>query len=156
MNAKVSRTVVRSSASALSDMEDDLNDSTSDNIDPALLADDVATPPPPKTLATVKNPAAIVSEPKFTPASKFRAQASSSIGNMGEFMKLKMVSEEKKANAMERKLDLDTAKFELEKKRAKVDTQQAKVEMARTVFQMDGVDPQVRKAANEYLLTLFI
>jgi hypothetical protein len=48
MNAKVSRTVVRSSASALSDMEDDLNDSTSDNIDPALLADDLETRLPPR------------------------------------------------------------------------------------------------------------
>jgi hypothetical protein len=75
---------------------------------------------------------------------------------MGEFMKLKMVSEDKKANAMERKLDLDAAEFELEKKRAEVDTQQAKVEMARMAFPMDGVDPQVHKAANEYLLTLFI
>ncbi|KAF7372101.1 Histone acetyltransferase [Mycena venus] len=155
MNAKVSRAVVRNSASALSDIEEDLNGCTSDNIDPTLLADDLTMPPPSKTPAPAKNPAAVVSEPRFTLASKFRTQASTSMGNMGELVRMKMVSEEKKAKGMEEKLGLDKEKLDLEKKRVEVDTQQAKVQMARTILEMDGADAEVRKAANHFLLNLF-
>lgn len=144
-SAKVSRPVVRNSASALSDIED--NDDQTNDIDPVLLAEDHNTP---KTPAPAKNP-----EPKFTPASKFRAQAANSFGNISELVKIKMASEEKKAMAMEEKLNLDKAKLELEKKRVELDTQRGKVDMARTVLEMDGAAPEVKNAANAFLLALF-
>ncbi|KAF7362661.1 hypothetical protein MVEN_00615400 [Mycena venus] len=153
-NAKVSRPVVRNSASALSDADEDDDDQSYGNIDPLLLDEDRKTSPAPRTPASRK-PAAIVSEPKFTPASRFRTQTSNSLGNMAEFMKIKIASEEKKAKAMEDKLDLDKAKLELEKKRVEIDTQKGKVEMAHTVLEMEGATPEVKNAANAYLLTLF-
>jgi hypothetical protein len=149
-SAKVSRPVVRNSASALSDIED--NDDQTNDIDPVLLAEDHNAP---KTPAPAKIPAAVVSEPKFTPASKFRAQAANSFGNISELVKIKMASEEKKAMAMEEKLNLDKAKLELEKKRVELDTQRGKVDMARTVLEMDGAAPEVKNAANAFLLALF-
>ncbi|KAJ6560576.1 hypothetical protein DFH09DRAFT_1483219 [Mycena vulgaris] len=157
-SAKVTREVVRNSASALYDLEDDslLRDSD-DNIEPLLLAESRAaqTSAAPKTPAPRKNAAAIVSEPKHTPASHFCTQATSSLANLGEFMKIKMVSEEKKTKAFEAKLELDHAKLQLEREKAKVDAEKAKVEMARNVFSMDGASDEVKAAANKYLLSLF-
>jgi hypothetical protein len=75
---------------------------------------------------------------------------------MGEFMKIKILSEEKKSKAMEAKLELDKAKLELEKRRVEVDTQKEKVEMARAVLGMEGTSAEVKTAANNYLLGLFM
>ncbi|KAJ6536517.1 hypothetical protein DFH09DRAFT_1091274 [Mycena vulgaris] len=133
-SAKVTREVVCNSASALSDLEDDslLRDSD-DNIEPLLLAESRAaqTSAAPKTPAPRKNAAAIVSEPKHTPTSHFRTQATSSLGNLGEFMKIKMVSKEKKTKAFEAKLELDHAKLQVEREKAKVDAEKAKVDARR-------------------------
>ncbi|KAJ7936945.1 hypothetical protein B0H13DRAFT_1853013 [Mycena leptocephala] len=126
-SAKVSREVVRNSTCALSDVEEEYDNT----IDPLLFNEDGASHHAPKTPAPAKDPATVVSEPKFMPSSKFRTQASNWLGNMGEFMKIKMLSERKKSKAMEAKLELDKAKLELEKRRVEVDTQKGKVEMAR-------------------------
>ncbi|KAJ7663567.1 hypothetical protein B0H17DRAFT_1211578 [Mycena rosella] len=151
-SAKVSREIVRNSASAISGLEDNPDNDDSDsesNIHPDLRAEsDLGTvaasqaPPAPKT------PAATVSEPKYTPMSNFRKQASSSFGNLGEFMKMRMASEEKKASALDAKLALEREKLELDKVKAKV-------EMAANVFTMEGVSDEVKNAANAYLRSVF-
>ncbi|KAJ7201483.1 hypothetical protein C8J57DRAFT_1625522 [Mycena rebaudengoi] len=152
-SAKVTRHVIRNSASALSDTEEDLI--CDDHIDPSLR-EQSQTPLPAKTAtAAQQNPKGIVSEPKFTPASKFRSQVGSSLGSIGELVKVKAMSEEKKAKALDAKLELDVQKFELEKTRVKLEEDKAKVDMARTVFAMDGASAEVKDAANKYLLTLF-
>ncbi|KAJ6559721.1 hypothetical protein B0H19DRAFT_1069450 [Mycena capillaripes] len=156
-SAKVSRDIVRNSASALSDRDDD-DDESSDGdsmVDPTLRAQGSVSVRSVKTPASGKNPAATVSEPKHTPASKFRAQANNSLGNMGEYMKVKMLSEDKKAQMMDAKLDLDKAKLELEKQKVELDTQRGKVEMARTVLAMEGTTAEVKNACNTFLLSLF-
>ncbi|KAJ6528963.1 hypothetical protein B0H19DRAFT_1333663 [Mycena capillaripes] len=156
-SAKVSRDIVRNSASALSDRDDD-DDESSDGdsmVDPTLCAQGSVSVRSVKTPASGKNPGATVSEPKHTPASKFRAQANNSLGNMGEFMKVKMLSEDKKAQMMDAKLGLDKAKLELEKQKVELDTQRGKVEMARTVLAMEGTTAEVKNACNTFLLSLF-
>lgn len=159
-SAKVTREVVRNSASTLSDVED--NDKTlnsDDNMDPLIIAESrtaqTATTGPPKTPASRKDLAAIVTEPKHTPASHFRTQATSSFGNMGEYMKVKMASEDKKSKVLEAKLQLDQAKFELDQEKAKTDAQKAKLDMAQRVMSMDGASEEVKTAANQFLLSLF-
>ncbi|KAJ7149325.1 hypothetical protein C8R43DRAFT_1128679 [Mycena crocata] len=96
-SAKVTREVVRNSATPLSDLEDNddlaATQNSDDQIDPTLRH--AAAP---QTPGASKNPATVVSEPKHTPASAFRTQANSSLGNMGEFLKMKMVSEEVAGN----------------------------------------------------------
>ncbi|KAJ7154411.1 hypothetical protein C8R43DRAFT_1126491 [Mycena crocata] len=151
-SAKVSREVVRNSASALSDLDVGFDDgNTSDgHIDPALRREDQSMTNPPK------NAAAVVSEPKHTPASRFRTQANNSLGHMGEFMKAKMSSEEKKTKLMEAKLEMDQAKLALEKQRVESDAQRAKVEMARTVLSTEGASSEAKNAANAYLVSLFL
>ncbi|KAJ7125512.1 hypothetical protein C8R43DRAFT_1135358 [Mycena crocata] len=151
-SAKVSREVVRNSASALSDLDVGFDDgNTSDgHIDPALRREDQSMTNPPK------NAAAVVSEPKHTPASRFRTQANNSLGHMGEFMKAKMSSEEKKTKLMEAKLEMDQVKLALEKQRAESDAQRAKVEMARTVLSTEGASSEAKNAANAYLVSLFL
>lgn len=138
-SAKVTRPVVRSSAAPLSDVEDFAED-LDDTIDPTLKAD---------SKAVLKTPAATVSEPKHVaPATKFRTQATQAFGNIGDYLQVKMAADEKKAKALEAKLELDEKRFEL-------DRQKAKVEMARSVFQMDGVSADVKDAANSFLLDFF-
>ncbi|KAJ7258140.1 hypothetical protein C8J57DRAFT_1516025 [Mycena rebaudengoi] len=147
-SAKVSREVIYNSASALSDREDngDGNDSDIDGkLDPVLLAESRAAASAP---VVPKTPAAMVSEPKHTPSSNFRKQANHSFGNIGEFMKMKMLSEEKKTHALDEKLKLEHEKLELDKAKAKVD-------MARNVFAMPGASDEVKEAANAYLLSVF-
>ncbi|KAJ7513154.1 hypothetical protein B0H11DRAFT_2213683 [Mycena galericulata] len=140
-SAKVTRPVVRSSVAPLSDVEDFADDS---DIDPELKDTTNSMTPTPKT------PAATVSEPKYvTPASKFRAQAAQSLGNIGEYLKAKMAADEKKTHAFEAKLELDEKRFEL-------DRQKAKVEMARTVCAMDVVSADVKDAANSFLRDYFM
>ncbi|KAJ7435648.1 hypothetical protein B0H11DRAFT_673196 [Mycena galericulata] len=148
-SAKVSRQFARNSASIISDFEDGLSDEERDsdsNIHPALRdgsrAANAAASLVPKT------PAAVVSEPKHVPSSNLRKQANNSFGNIGEFMKMKMVSEEKKTNALQARLDLEREKLELDKAKGKV-------EMARAVLTMDGVDDEVKATANAYLKCLF-
>ncbi|KAK6993040.1 hypothetical protein R3P38DRAFT_2801014 [Favolaschia claudopus] len=125
-NAKVARPVIRSSAAPLSDVDDD-----EENVDPVLLAEERKAGGVPKTPA-VKNPATVVSETKFTPASKFRTQVNNSLGNMSELVKVKMAAEEKKSRALEAKLELEKEKLDLEKKRMEIDNNKGKVDMART------------------------
>ncbi|KAJ7310895.1 hypothetical protein DFH08DRAFT_943907 [Mycena albidolilacea] len=139
-SAKVSRPVIRNSASAISDIDESGNDSdnSDSNIHPDLRA---RAPPVPKT------PAATVSEPKHTPASNLRKQAGLSFGNLGDFVKMKMVSEEKNT-MLEARLKLDREKLELEITKGKVD-------MASTVLGIPGADENVKVAANAYLLSLF-
>ncbi|KAJ7768620.1 hypothetical protein DFH07DRAFT_807425 [Mycena maculata] len=135
-SAKVIRPVVRGSAAALSDVED-FDDMSDDGIDPAL-----------KEMVS-KGPAATVSEPKHVaPASKFRAQAAQSFGNIGEYLKVKVVADEKKAKALEAKLELDEKRFELERQRAKVT-------LAKDVCEANGMSEEVKNAANSYLLAFF-
>ncbi|KAJ7108080.1 hypothetical protein C8R43DRAFT_1140110 [Mycena crocata] len=130
-SAKISREVVRNSASALSDAEVNLDDDGADsdaNINPVLLAQSRTTtshPAPPKPLPQLN-----------------------SFGAIGDFMKMKMVSEEKRTHALDAKLQLEREKLELDKAKAKVD-------MARNVFQMEGASNQVKDAANAYLLSIF-
>jgi hypothetical protein len=63
-------------------------------------------------------------------------------------MKMRMISDEKKATALDARLALEREKLELDKAKSKV-------EMARLVFTMDGVDEEVKTAANSYLKYLF-
>jgi hypothetical protein len=143
----VSREVVRNSATPLSDLEDnDNSDATIETVHPTNA---------PQTPGPSKNAAAVVSEPKHTPASKFRLQANTSFGNMGEFMKLRMASEEKKSQALDRKLELEHARFELEKRKADTEEQKARLEMAQAVFAMEGADAETKDAANAYVRSLF-
>ncbi|KAJ7661791.1 hypothetical protein B0H17DRAFT_1212117 [Mycena rosella] len=130
-------TVVRDSASALSDIDVNVDDGD-EVIDPSLRDEDHAS----QTSAPAKNSAAIVSELKHTPVSRFHAQANNSLGNMGEYIKIKMASEEKKAKVMDAKLELDQAKLLLEKQKADAEAQKTKVEMARAVLQMEGVSAE--------------
>ncbi|KAJ7702841.1 hypothetical protein B0H17DRAFT_1194702 [Mycena rosella] len=134
-STKVSRQVVRNSAAALSDLDinvDDEVNSGDDTIDPSLR---IAS----KTPAPAKSSVAMVSEPKHTPASRFHVQANNSLGNMGDYIKIKILSE-KKAKAMDAKLELDQAKLALEKQKADAELQKSKIEMARAVIQMEGVE----------------
>ncbi|KAJ7746115.1 hypothetical protein DFH07DRAFT_962994 [Mycena maculata] len=135
-SAKVTRPVVRSSAAPLSDAEDLDNESDDGAIDPILKSQ------------TKKTAAATVSEPKHAPASKFRAQASESFGNIGALVKVKIAADEKRAQALGAKLELDERRFKLESTKAKVD-------LARSVFGTDGVSAEVRDAANSFLLGYF-
>ncbi|KAJ7202482.1 hypothetical protein C8J57DRAFT_1543236 [Mycena rebaudengoi] len=124
----------------------DGNDSDTDGkLDPVLLAESCAAASAP---VVPKTPAATVSEPKHTPSSNFRKQTNHSFGNIGEFMKMKMLSEEKKTHALDEKLKLEREKSELDKAKAKVD-------MARNVFAMPGASDEVKEAANAYLLSVF-
>lgn len=98
----------RNSTAPLSDAED-LSANSDDNLDPMLKAE---------SKHNLKNPAATVSEPKHVPAaSKFRAQTAQSFGNIGEYLKVKIVADEKKAKALEAKLELDECRFELDRQR---------------------------------------
>ncbi|KAJ7027504.1 hypothetical protein C8F04DRAFT_89707 [Mycena alexandri] len=136
-SAKVMRKVVRSSAAAISDLDDD-GDSDKEaegNIHPSLQK-------------TKHSAAAIVTEPKHTPASAFRKQVGQSFSGLGDFMKIKAAAEEKKAAVLDARLAFDREKLELEKARGKVD-------MAQKVLAMAGASDQVRDAANAFLLTLF-
>ncbi|KAJ7229783.1 hypothetical protein GGX14DRAFT_383747 [Mycena pura] len=155
-SAKVTRETVRNSASALSDQEDNdtVNQDSDNNIDPHLLEESRAaqTTGALNTPAPCKPASATVSEPKHTPASRFRTH---SFGNMGDFIKLKMESEEKKTKAYEAKLELDQAKFQLERERAALDEKKAKADMARMVMSTDGMTDEVKAAANNFLLNLF-
>ncbi|KAJ6605029.1 hypothetical protein B0H10DRAFT_2077278, partial [Mycena sp. CBHHK59/15] len=103
------------------------------------------TQPAPRVQQT---PAATVSEPKHTPSSNFRKQVTHSFGNLGEIMKMKMVSEEKKASVLESRLNLDREKLEMDKTKGKV-------EMAHTVLSTPGASDEVKEAANAWLLTVF-
>lgn len=157
-SAKVTREVVRNSASALSDVEDTTLDLTSDDIiDPVLRQPPAATPSStlPTTPAPRKNPAGIVSEPKHTPANNFRSQATSSLGNIGEYMRVKMAAEEVKAKAFEARLEMDQKKLDLEAEKMKAELDKSKVDMAQKVLGMDGASEEVKAAANEFLLGLF-
>ncbi|KAJ7038657.1 hypothetical protein C8F04DRAFT_1231840 [Mycena alexandri] len=151
-NPKVARAVVRNSAAAISDIEDDdvaiLSQNSDDNINPLLRGE-------PKTPAPRKNATAIVSERKHTPASQLRTQATSSFGNIGEFMKIKMASEEKKSKAIDARLELDRLKLELEQARVKTEEDRSRADMARTVLSAPGVSDEVKNAANAFLLNLF-
>jgi len=138
-SAKVSREVVRNSATAISDLDDDSGDDSDVNIHPELCK------PVPRAPQT---PAATVSEPKHTPSSTFRKQVTSSFGNLGELMKMKMVAEEKKASVLDARLNLEREKLEMDKAKGKV-------EMAHTVLSTPGASDQVKEAANAWLLTLF-
>ncbi|KAJ7330890.1 hypothetical protein DFH08DRAFT_940180 [Mycena albidolilacea] len=144
-SSKVARTVVRSSASALSDLDNDsdIEHSSDANIDPALREQSRTTP------------ASQVSEPKHVPSSSLRKQANVSFSSMGDLVKMKMKSEENKANALEAKLAIEREKLDLEKARVELDKAKGKVEMARMVLEMNGVDDEVKGAANEFLKTLF-
>ncbi|KAJ7152199.1 hypothetical protein C8R43DRAFT_886355, partial [Mycena crocata] len=135
-SAKVTRPVVRNSAAPLSDVDDLGNESDDVEIDPVLKSQ------------TKKTAAATVTEPKHASASKFRAQASHSLGNIGELVKVKMAADEKRAKALDAKLELDERRFRLESTRTKVD-------LARTVFSTDGVSAEVKNAANSFLLDYF-
>ncbi|KAJ7743694.1 hypothetical protein DFH07DRAFT_979441 [Mycena maculata] len=139
-SAKVSREIVRNSALALSDVED--HENSDDCINPVLLAESHAgqTTTVLQTPRPRKNPATIVSESKHMPANHFRSQSTSSFGNIGEYVKIKLVSEEK---------------LHLEQERAKAKVIKGKVEMAEKVLEMNGTTDEVKAAANEFLLGLF-
>ena len=154
--------MVRNSASALSDINDHetaFAPNSDENINPILLEESrtarAQATPAPKTPAAPKNSAAIVSEPKHTPATHFRSQATSSFGNIGEYVKIKMISEEAKAKAFEAKLVMDQAKLKLEQEKMKADLDKGKVDMAQKVLEMDGASKEVKEAANQFLLSLF-
>ncbi|KAJ6579304.1 hypothetical protein B0H10DRAFT_2342839 [Mycena sp. CBHHK59/15] len=138
-SAKVSRAAVRNSASPISDHDNDSGDDSDIYIHPELRK------PAPRVQQT---PAATVSEPKHTPSSNFRKQVTHSFGNLGEIMKMKMVSEEKKASVLESRLNLDREKLEMDKTKGKV-------EMAHTVLSTPGASDEVKEAANAWLLTVF-
>lgn len=153
-SAKVSREVVRNSATPLSDPEDNDNlDATIETVHPTNAPQTPTNAP--QTPGPSNNAAAVVSEPKHTPASKFRLQANTSFGNMGEFMKIRMASEEKKSQVLNRKLELEHARFELEKRKADTEEQKARLEMAQVVFAMEGADAETKDAANAYVRSLF-
>ncbi|KAJ7852133.1 hypothetical protein B0H13DRAFT_2398919 [Mycena leptocephala] len=141
-SAKVARPVVRSSASALSDLDDDLsedNDSSDAHIDPDLRKGALRVP---------KTPAAIVSEPKHAPSSAFRKQVNGSFSGLGEFMKIKVATEEKKTTMLDAKLALDRERLEMDKAKGKID-------MAERVLAMPGASNEVKERVNAYLLDYF-
>ncbi|KAJ6615322.1 hypothetical protein B0H10DRAFT_1950022 [Mycena sp. CBHHK59/15] len=159
-SAKVTREVVRNSASALSDIEDHetaFAPNSDDNINPLLLEEShvARASTALKTPAAQKNPAAIVSEPKHTPATHFRSQATSSFGNISEYVKIKMISEEAKAKAFDAKLVMDQTKLQLEQEKTKAELDKGKGDMVQKVLEMDGASEEVKAAANEFLLSLF-
>ncbi|KAJ7746035.1 hypothetical protein B0H16DRAFT_967733 [Mycena metata] len=131
-SAKVARKVVRSSAAALSDLEND--DDSDKEVDPMLRKR--------------KPAAAVVTEPKHTPASAFRKQVGNSFSGLGDFMKIKAAAEEKKAAVLDARLAFDREKLDMEKTRGKVD-------IAEKILSMPGASDQARDAANAFLLTLF-
>ncbi|KAJ7311716.1 hypothetical protein DFH08DRAFT_822481 [Mycena albidolilacea] len=134
--------VAHSSASAISDLDDDDdhdNSSLDANVDPELRKAALRVP---------KTPAAIVSEPKHTPSSAFCKQINSSFSGLGEFMKVKMVAEEKKATMLDAKLALDRERLEMDKAKGKVD-------MAERVLAMLGASTEVKERINAYLLDYF-
>ncbi|KAJ7358271.1 hypothetical protein DFH08DRAFT_440520 [Mycena albidolilacea] len=137
-SAKVAREVVRSSASAISDLDDDSSDSDA-AIHPELCKATVRVP---------KTPAATVSEPKHTPSSAFRKQVTNSFSGLGDFMKMKAVAEEKKASVLDARLVIEREKLEMDKTKGKV-------EMAEKVLSMAGASDEAKVAANMFLLNLF-
>ncbi|KAJ7325410.1 hypothetical protein DFH08DRAFT_787542 [Mycena albidolilacea] len=137
-SAKVAREVVRSSASAISDLDDDSSDSDA-TIHPELRKAAVRVP---------KTPAATVSEPKHTPSSAFRKQVTNSFSGLGDFMKMKAVAEEKKASVLDARLVIEREKLEMDKTKGKV-------EMAEKVLSMAGASDEAKVAANTFLLNLF-
>ncbi|KAJ7847977.1 hypothetical protein B0H13DRAFT_2404812, partial [Mycena leptocephala] len=151
-SAKVAREVVQNSAASISDIDDNFDEEEGDsegNIHPLLLEESRAIKKAAMLAPSVpKTPAAIVSEPKHVPSSAFRKQTTNSFGNIGEYMKMKMISEEKKTTVLDAKLGLEREKLELDKMKGKV-------EMARSVFAMDGTTEEVKDAANAFLLSLF-
>ncbi|KAJ6612778.1 hypothetical protein B0H10DRAFT_2278296 [Mycena sp. CBHHK59/15] len=136
-SAKVSQAAVRNSATPISD--NDSGDDSDIYIHPELRK------PAPRVQQT---PAATVSEPKHTPSLNFRKQVTHSFGNLGEIMKMKMVSEEKKVSVLESRLNLDREKLEMDKTKGKV-------EMAHKVLSTPGASDEVKEAANAWLLTVF-
>ncbi|KAK7000627.1 histone acetyltransferase [Favolaschia claudopus] len=135
-SSKITRKVARNSASALSDREEEVSSEEADTKDVKPAG------------RVPKTPVSTVSEPKHTPASGFRKQVGSSLNSLGEFMKVKLVSEEKKAGVLDAKLKLEREKFEVDKMRGKV-------EMAHQVLNSAGASDEVRNAANAFLLGLF-
>ncbi|KAJ7895810.1 hypothetical protein B0H13DRAFT_1885420 [Mycena leptocephala] len=127
-SAKVARKVVRSSASAISDLDDDSSESDA-NIHPKL-----------RKAAVPKTPAAIVSEPKHAPSSAFRKQVTNSFSGLGDFMKMKAAAEEKKASVLDARL---------------VIVEREKLEMDKRRESMAGASDEAKVAANTFLLNLF-
>ena len=80
--------------------------------------------------------------------SNLRKQANVSLGGISDLVRMKALSEEKKAIALEARLNLEREKLELDKAKSKV-------EMACKVFSTEGVDADVKSAANAYLKSLF-
>ncbi|KAJ7322803.1 hypothetical protein DFH08DRAFT_817950 [Mycena albidolilacea] len=138
-STKVAWPVARSSASAISDLDEDFsndNDSSDLNIDPNLRK---------AVLHVPKTPAAVVSEPKHTPSSTFRKQVPSSFIGLGDFTRMK---EEKKAVMLELRLAIDHKRLEMDKVRGKID-------MAAKVLSMPGASDEVKDHMNLYLLNYF-
>ncbi|KAJ7928399.1 hypothetical protein B0H13DRAFT_1860592 [Mycena leptocephala] len=137
--AKVARPVSRSSASALSDLDNDMsedNDSSDANINPDLHK------------AALRVPKKTVSEPKHAPSSAFREQVNGSFNGLGEFMKIKVAAEEKKASMLDAKLALDRERLEMDKAKGKID-------MAERVLAIPSASNEVKERVNAYLLDYF-
>ncbi|KAJ7312840.1 hypothetical protein DFH08DRAFT_821687 [Mycena albidolilacea] len=96
-----------------------------------------------------------VSEPKHVPSSSLRKQANILFSSMGDLVKIKMKSKENKVNALEKKLAIEQEKLDLEKVRVELDKTKGKVKMVWMLLEMNGVDDEVKGAANEFLKTLF-
>ncbi|KAJ7779325.1 hypothetical protein DFH07DRAFT_1030077 [Mycena maculata] len=77
------------------------------------------------------------------------------LGNISKYVKIKLVSKEKKGKALEMKMELDQASLQLEQQWAKAEVIEGKVEMAEKVLEMNGTTDEVKAAANKFLLGLF-
>jgi hypothetical protein len=80
--------------------------------------------------------------------SAFREQVNGSFSGLGEFMKIKVAAEEKKATMLDTKLALDRERLEMDKAKGKID-------VAERVLAMPSASNEVKERVNAYLLDYF-
>ncbi len=142
---KVVREKIRNSATALSDPpEGNDSDSNSSDSEAELKTVEKANTRTPKTSSTKvagrASNSATVSEPKHTPASRFRAQSQDAMSGVSEYFRSKAELERKRIETVEARLEHDKAKD--------------KISLARQLLEQkdSDLDWAVREAANALLL----
>ena len=99
-----------------------------------------------------------VSEPKHKAPKGFRAEAMTSLQNVSTYLESKGSLDKARFDALAAKIDLEhqrearaNCEFEL---RTKQEEKKQHVEMAKLVLGIENTDPEVRRAANEFLISI--
>lgn len=147
---KIAREVARHSASAVS----------SDEVETSGASSDIEPMSTPSSSKKAKSPAShTVAEPKHKAAAKHRADTSSSLSSLGDFLKLKVAMDDKRFLLMQEKAARDREREERLEVEARLkreqDEKRGHLEMAKAVLSMEGASDEAKAAANKYLLNLF-